>query len=157
MKKKIVISNMNGVKEREIDYIPIRFILAIALIVLETAAVIAVTMLCGYYIPYFYFLMYATEVFCVLRIINSPENPEYKIPWLLLVLIVPVAGFMIYFMFYNRMLSKKQIKRIDKIKKQQVHTNDETALKRLEAEDKQAYRQAKLLCRLSDTHLYHNT
>lgn len=120
MKKKITVRNKNGVKEREIDYIPVRFILAILLILLETVAVIGITMLCGYYIPYFYILMFLTEIFCVLRIINSKENPDYKIPWLLFVLIVPVAGFMIYFMFYNRMLPKKQIKRNALVKDQEL-------------------------------------
>lgn len=157
MKKKIVFRNKNGVKEREIQYIPIRFIIAILLILFETAAVIALTMLCGLYIPYFYMLMFLTQTFCVLRIINSEENPDYKIPWLLLVLIVPVAGFMIYFLFYNRMLSRKQIKRNEKIKEQLVKTDDSAVLKRLEETDRRAYQQAKLLCKLSDTHIYQNT
>lgn len=157
MKKKITIRNKNGVKEREVNYIPVRFIIAILLIILETAAVIGITMLCAVYIPYFYLAMYATQVFCILKIINSEENPDYKIPWLLFVLIVPVAGFMIYFMFYNRMLTKKQTKRIEKILSQQIHTKDEGTLKKLEQEDKQAYLQANLLCKLSDTHLYQNT
>jgi len=82
MKKKIVIHDRYGVKEKEIDYIPVRFIIAILLIILETVAVIAVTLLCGAYIPYFYIAMWATEIFCVLKIINSEENPDYKIPWL---------------------------------------------------------------------------
>lgn len=157
MKKTIKIRNKNGVKEREINYIPVRFIIAILLIILETAAVIGITMLCAVYIPYFYLAMYATQVFCILKIINSEENPDYKIPWLLFVLIVPVAGFMIYFMFYNRMLTKKQIKRIKKILSQQIHTTDESTLKKLEQEDKQTYLQANLLCKLFDTHLYQNT
>ena len=37
------------------------------------------------HIPYFYILMFLTQVFCVLKIINSEENPDYKIPWLLFV------------------------------------------------------------------------
>ncbi|MGN0655543.1 MAG: hypothetical protein ACI4KR_02010, partial [Ruminiclostridium sp.] len=87
MKKKITIRNGSGVKEKEIDYIPVRFIIAILLIILETAAVIALTCLCGYFIPYFYIAMWATEIFCVLNIINSEENPDYKIPWLLVTLL----------------------------------------------------------------------
>lgn len=157
MKKKILTYDQYGAKEKEINYIPVRFILAIALIILETAAVIAVTILCGAYIPYFYLLMWATEIFCVLKIINSEENPDYKIPWLLFVLIVPVAGFMIYFMFYNRKLTKKQMKRIDKITEQQVRTEDTAVLAALAAEDRKAYLQANLLCRLSDSHIYRNT
>ncbi len=157
MKKKITIYDWNGPKEKEIDYIPVRFIIAILLIVLETAAVVAVTCLCAYYIPYFYLAMWATEIFCVLKIINSEENPDYKIPWLLVTILIPVAGFMLYFMFYNRKLTRKQVKRIKKIHEQQIHTDDSEALATIEKEDKKAYLQAKLLCKLSDTHIYRNT
>lgn len=157
MKKKIVIYDKDGAKEQEVNYIPIRFVLAILLIILETVAVLAITILCAIHIPYFYLAMYATEIFCVLKIINSQENPDYKIPWLLFVLVVPVAGFMIYFMFYNRKLSKKYIKRIEKISTQQIQTEDEDTLACLEKEDRQAYLQANLLCKLSNTHIYQNT
>ncbi|MGN0612634.1 MAG: cardiolipin synthase [Porcipelethomonas sp.] len=157
MKKKIITYDRYGRREREINYIPVRFIIAIALIILETAAVIAVTCLCAVYIPYFYLLMWATEIVCVLKIINSEENPDYKIPWLLLVLLVPVAGFMIYFMFYNRKLTKKQMKRIDSIADQQVQTNDGKAAANLKHEDKKAYLQANLLCRLSGVRIHQNT
>lgn len=157
MKKKVTFRNKNGVKEREIDYIPVRYILSILLIVLETVAVIAITILCGIYIPYFYILMWATEIFCVLRIINSKENPDYKIPWLVFVLVVPVAGFMIYFMFYNRMLSKKQIKRTKLVQDQCFAKDDTIVLEKIKQEDKRAYQQARLLCEISDTHVYQNT
>ena len=157
MKKKIIIHDRYGVKEKEIDYIPVRFIIAILLIILETAAVIGITLLCGAYIPYFYLAMWATEIFCVLKIINSEENPDYKIPWLLVTILIPVAGFMLYFMFYDRKLTKKQVKRIDKLAQQQVHTDDKENFAILEKEDKKAYLQAKLLCKLSHSHLYRNT
>lgn len=94
MKKRILVYDQYGVKkEKEVEYIPVRFIIAILLIALETLSVLAVTILCAIYIPYFYILMFLTEIFCVLKIINSEENPDYKIPWLLFVLVVPVAGF----------------------------------------------------------------
>ncbi len=157
MKKTIVIYDQYGPKEKEVNYIPVRFIIAILLIILETVAVLTVTVLCALYIPYFYIAMFATQVFCVLRIINSKENPDYKIPWLLFVLVVPVAGFMIYFMFYNRILHKKFVKRLDVIENQQVKVDDEIVLDKMKKEDKQAYLQAKLLKKLAHTNVYQNT
>ncbi|MGN0505755.1 MAG: cardiolipin synthase [Lachnospiraceae bacterium] len=157
MKKTIRIWEKGRVKEKEITYIPLRFLFAILLIVLETLSVLALTVACAVYIPYFYLAMWATEVFCVLKIINSEENPDYKVPWLLVVLVVPVAGFMIYFMFYDRRLTKRQIRRIEKVKEQQVRTKDEGTLQELEKEDRRAYLQANLLCKLADTHVYRNT
>lgn len=157
MKKKITIRDRYGVKEKEIDYIPVRFIIAILLILFETAAVITVTILCAAFIPYFYLAMWATEIFCVLQIINSEENPDYKIPWLLVTILIPVAGFMLYFMFYNRRLNKKQIRRINEITKQRDCTDDKKVFDILEKDDRKAYLQAKLLCKLSGSHIYRNT
>ena len=158
MKKRILVYDKYGTeKEKEVEYIPVRFIIAILLIALETIGVLAMTILCALYIPYFYILMYLTEIFCVLKIINSEENPEYKVPWLLFVLLVPVAGFLIYFMFYNRKLSKKWIRRMKAIQEQNVHTDDQNALAQLAEEDRVAHLQANLLKKISGTHLYQNT
>lgn len=157
MKKTIITYDKDGPREKEVEYIPVRFIISILLILLETVAVLAMVILCAMYIPYFYIAMFVTQIFCVLKIINSEENPDYKIPWLLFVLVVPVAGFMIYFMFYDRRLSKRYVKRIKKIHSQQIHTEDKEALAKLRREDKQAYLNANLLCKLAGTHVYQNT
>lgn len=157
MKKKIKTYGITGAKEKEVLFIPFRFIIAMLLIILETLAVLGIVVLCAIYIPYFYIALYITQFFCVLKIINSRENPDYKVPWLLFVLVVPVAGFMIYFMFYDRKLSKKYIKRIKDIYNQQVKRDDSKEFQELRQESRQAYMSAKLLSRISITHLYQNT
>ena len=158
MKKIIqVIDKNNQVVEKEVSYIPFRFILSILLILVETALVILLTILCTLWIPGFYIALYLTEIFCVLSIINSHDNPDYKIPWLILVLGVPVGGFMIYFMFYNRKLSKKYIKRMNEIEGQQIQKNDELTLKKIAEQSKEASLNARLLCNLAHTHIYENT
>ena len=93
--------------EREVNYIPARFLLAITLAILETAAIVAIVIALCYYVPYFYLAVWATEIACVIRIVSSEDNPDYKIPWLLAVLVIPIAGFMLYFLFYDRKLKKK--------------------------------------------------
>lgn len=157
MKKIIqVIGKNNKIVDKEVNYIPIRFILAILFILLETGLVIFATILCAIYIPYFYIALYLTEIFCVLAIINSHDNPDYKIPWLILVLVVPVAGFMIYFMFYNRKLSKKYVKRMEEVKMSLIQKDDEKILEKIALQDQEASLNAKLLCNLAHTHVYEN-
>ena len=97
--------------EQEYNYIPVRYIIAMLITVFEILAIISIVIACCDYIPYFYLAVWATEIACVIRIIASDDNPDYKIPWLLFVLILPVAGFMLYFLFYNRTLQKRFIKR----------------------------------------------
>ena len=107
MKKKYTVQVKDKQVEREYDYIPVRYIVAVLITMLEVLAVIGIVVALCYFVPYFYLAAWATEIFCVIRIIASDDNPDYKVPWLLFVLIVPIAGFMLYFMFYNRTLQKK--------------------------------------------------
>ena len=85
--------------QREVNYIPVRYIIAVLITVLEVLAILGIVFSLCYYVPYFYLAAWATEIFCVIRIIASDDNSDYKVPWLLFVLIIPVAGFMLYFLF----------------------------------------------------------
>ena len=143
--------------EREVNYIPVRFILAITLAVLETLAILAIVTAFCYYVPYFYLLVWCTEIACVIRIIASEDNPDYKIPWLLLVLIVPIAGFMLYFLFYDRKLHKRYIKRLEHLKAIGHKPEDSSLLEALNGESPTAHSQAKMLCSIGETHLYTDT
>ena len=143
--------------EREVNYIPVRFILAIVLAILETAAVIAAVMACSYYIPYFYILVWLTEIAVVIKIIASDDNPDYKIPWLMVVLLIPVAGFMMYFLFYDRKLQKRFVKRMNAMKSMGHKPDDSRLFAGLAEESLEAHNQAKMLCNISESHLYSDT
>ena len=143
--------------EKEVNYIPVRFILAIIFAVLETAAVIAAVMFCSYYIPYFYLLVWATEIAVVIKIISSDDNPDYKVPWLMVVLLIPVAGFMMYFLFYDRKLHKRFLKRLDAMKSIGHKPDDRQLFADLAEESLEAHNQAKMLCNISESHLYSDT
>ena len=117
MKRKYSYFDGENYTEREYSYIPVRYIIAVMITLLEVLAVIGIVVAFCYYVPYFYLAAWATEIFCVIRIIASDDNPDYKVPWLLFVLIVPIAGFMLYFMFYSRNLEKKYIRRLSEIRR----------------------------------------
>ncbi len=157
MKKKIVINEHNKTTEREISYIPFRYIVAIFLVVIETLAVIAVMTFLTMYIPYFYFAVVATQFGVAIAIINRKDNPDYKLPWLFFVMLIPIVGFMLYFMFYSRKLSKKQIKRLQRMTTQRVAKDDSAELSHISADDAIIGSQAVMLNKLSDSHVYGNT
>lgn len=117
----------DGKKEvdREYSYIPFRYIIAVLIMLFEVAAVIAIVMLLCVYVPYFYILCYITSFACIIKIVASDDNPDYKVPWLLVVLVLPVVGFMLYFMFYSRTLQKKFIRRLDDLKRRTYKHNDD--------------------------------
>ena len=157
MKKKIIVNEYNRQAEREISYIPFRYIIAIFLVVLETLAVIAVLTLLTMYIPYFYFAVVATQLGVAIAIINRKDNPDYKLPWLFFVMLIPIVGFMLYFMFYSRKLNKKQIRRLNRLTKQRVGKDDAAELSKIHSENEIVGSQAVMLNKLSDSHVYGNT
>ena len=138
-------------------HIPMRYITAIVIAVLETLTIVAIVLALSFYVPYFHLLVWATEIACVIRIIASDDNPDYKVPWLLFVLIVPVAGFMLYFLFYSRRLKQKFIKRLDAMKHQAPELDDRKEFAALRDISPTAHNQAQMLCRIAETHLYSGT
>ena len=157
MKKSYRVNVGKETVEREYNYIPVRYILAVLITVFEIFAIIGIVVACCYYVPYFYLAAWLTEIFCVIKIISSDDNPDYKVPWLLFVLILPIAGFMLYFLFYSRKLQKKFIRRLDELKCYRYEKDDTENRKALERKDPLAASQARMLCEISGSHLFTNT
>ena len=157
MKRKYKVRTVTKTIEREYNYIPVRYIIAVFITLFEILAIIGIVIACCYYIPYFYIAAWITEIFCVIKIIASDDNPDYKVPWLLFVLILPIAGFMLYFLFYSRKLQKKFIRRLDELKRYRYEKKQEEILGELERENAHASAQAKMLCAISDANVFKNT
>ena len=157
MKKKIRIQyDATRTEEREVNYIPVRYILAILLTVLETAAVITIVLLLSYYVPYFYLAMWVTEIAAIIHIIASDGNADYKIPWLIVVMVIPVGGLMLYIMFGSRKLKPKFVRRLEAMRS--VYQKDDSAeLESLERISPNACDQAKMLQRIANCHVFTNT
>ena len=143
--------------EREYNYIPFRYIIAVMITVLEIVAIIGVVVLLCIYVPYFYILCYVTAFACIVKIVASDDNPDYKVPWVLFVLLVPIVGFMVYLMFYSRKLQRKFIRRLDELRRYDYKTDSSDAEKQLLSESAIAASQAKMLCRISGSHIFTDT
>jgi len=157
MKRKIKVHLGDRIEEREINYIPGRYIWAGMITLFEILAIIGVVVALCIYVPYFYIAVYITTFACELKIIASDDNPDYKIPWMLFVLILPVVGLMLYLIFASRKLKKKYIRRLKHIKDNAYQKDDSLLFKKLEEEDAVACNQAKMLCNIAETHLFANT
>lgn len=158
MKRKIKVDlGNNKIEEREVNYIPVRYIIAFFITLIEVLAIIGVVVALCIYVPYFYIAVAITTFAVELKIISSDDNPDYKIPWMLVVLTIPVAGLMIYFIFGSRKLKKKYLKRLDDLKNMAYQKDDKQLLEKLEKDNALAHSQAKMLCKISDAHLFTNT
>ena len=143
--------------EKRIKYIPVRYSVAITISLAETLAVIATAIFLCMSFAYSYIAVVITQITVVVHIIASNENPDFKIPWLLFVLILPVVGFMLYFMFAKRRLDRKLIKRLKELRGITYEQEDEKNFATLSDENLSATRSATLLCSTADAHLFRNT
>ncbi len=156
MKKKYKYKIGEEQVEREYNYIPVRYIIAILLVIFEIALIIGIAAFLCYIEPWLYLLAVIAQTVCVVKIISSDDNPDYKSPWLLTVLLLPIVGFMLYFIFYSRQLGRKQRKRFKEIAKNYYGKDDFEILEQLKKQDKVAYCNAKMLCQTADTKIFTN-
>ena len=156
MKRKIKVYSNGKYVEKNISYIPMRYICAILLSIIEILLIIHITALFAIYIPYFYIAIILTVVGVVIHIIASNENPDYKIPWLLFVIVLPIIGFMLYLMFHQRKLPKKYSEKFYKYDNSLL-LDDSSNFNNLKNEDSLAYSQAYELSKISNSNLYRNT
>ena len=157
MKRTYWVNTGRETVERTYNYIPVRYIIAVLITLCEVLAIIGIVVACCYFIPYFYLAAWLTEIFCVIKIIASDDNPDYKVPWLLFVLILPIAGFMLYFLFYSRKLHRKFTHRLDELKKYGYESDQAKIVAALESENATAASMARMLCAISGAHIFENT
>ncbi len=55
------------------------------------------------------------DIVAVITIINRDANPEYKVSWITVVLLLPLFGTLLYLIFYRRNMTKKEIKLLETI------------------------------------------
>lgn len=156
MKKNIKIFENGEYIDKEINYIPVRYIISILLAIFEIASIIAILVLLAMYVPYFYIAIYITVVAIEIKIIASDENPDYKVPWLIAVIALPIVGMMLYFMFKKRKLPQKIIKRLDIINHPLDYSNHSNNLNELKNQNELLYTQGLNLCNISSSHIYKN-
>ena len=157
MKKSIRVTNARGKYiDKEINYIPLRYIIAMLITILEIAAIIGIVVALCIYVPYFYIALYVTQALAVIGILVSNDNPDYRITWLFFVIALPLVGLMLYLIFHKRTLPKRIMQRFNRFK-DSYNFDDKENFKQLENSNDLISTQAKCLCSIADVHLYKNT
>lgn len=156
MKKNIKVYDKGKYVDKEINYIPVRYIISILLAIFEIASIIAILVFLTLLIPYFYIAIYITVIVIIIMIIAKDENPDYKIPWILTVIVLPIIGMMLYFIFSKRKLPNKVLKKLNIID-HPLNSNESCEnIQKLKSENELICSQALNICRLSKTNLYKN-
>ena len=142
--------------EKRKKYIPLRYLFSIAVIIAEIILIIGAVVLACYYSPYLYFIAVALQIVCVIKIVASDDNPDYKAPWLLVVIVLPIIGFTLYFLFYSRQLSRLYVKRLNAIAKGGYKRDDSVDFAEPKEEDVLSCTHARMLCNTAQTQLFKN-
>ena len=61
-------------------------------------------------------IIYAVNAAVILTLVNRSANPEYKVSWLLVVMMLPPFGAILYALFYSRRLTRKEVRMLKEIK-----------------------------------------
>ena len=143
--------------KKKFRYIPLRYVIAMLITILEILLIIGVAVYLSYKFQYFYFLAILTQIICAVKIIASSDNPDYQVPWLVVVLVLPITGFMLYFIFSSKKLNRKYLKRLKEIVKNSYYKNDEGDFELIKSSSVEAYNQFNMLSKISGAHLFSNT
>lgn len=149
--------NNSGLKSKRLKrnkFISLRYLISIAIIIAEIVFIIGVVVFACSYSPYLYFIAVAVQIVCVVKIISSDDNPDYKAPWLLVVIVLPIVGFMLYFIFYSRQPSKLYFKRLNDIARGGYKRDDSADFAALKNDDPLYCTHAQILCNTAQTQLF---
>ena len=113
---------------------------SIAIILIELFVVFAVILYMSQIAPLVWVaLVFLVSVATVLAIVNRSMSPESKVTWLI-VTFVPVFGPLLYIMFGERRLSKKEFKQLQELRSITSHEKREHSLRQdIQETDKSAY------------------
>ena len=85
-----------------------RYAVCALIILAELLGVLLVTLELSSYSIYLFILALAVDVLILFSVICLDENPEYKLTWLAVVLLLPIFGGLLYLIFYKRRMSKRE-------------------------------------------------
>ncbi|WP_261150200.1 cardiolipin synthase [Streptococcus mitis] len=127
-------------KARKIQLLMSKYGFSITIMLTELVLVFGVFLYLGRMAPIIWIILVVlVRLATIVSIVNRSMNPESKVTWLL-VAFVPVFGPLLYIMFGERRLSKKEMKQLEQLQSM-VHREDNSRALRLELkeQDKSAY------------------
>ena len=86
----------------------LRLVLVALLLLLQIAIVVALTQVLRQKAYIAYAVLEIVSVFCVARIYIRPGSSSYKPGWIILIMLVPVVGLILYFLWNGNQVKKKR-------------------------------------------------
>ena len=127
-------------KYRKFQLLMSKYGFSLLIMLLELSLVFGLFLYLGRMAPILWvILLIFMSMATIVAIVNRSMAPESKVMWLV-VTFVPVIGPLLYIMFGERRLSKKEIKQLDKLGSMHFREDNSKALRqKLKEDDKAAY------------------
>lgn len=135
-----------------------RYFLSAFIILLEFVQLLVVFILLSKYFTIISFLGYIFYIGVFLYIINRYESPEFKLPWIIIILLFFVVGAFTFILITSNEQNKKMIKKFKKNKENiKTYLNHNETLNYLKEENMDAYLQANYIHKVTGLSIYQNT
>ncbi len=92
-----------------------RYFISAVMILAELLLFLYLLIFASNYSPYAFILILLLHIIAVLSLANKDTNPEYKVSWLIVILLIPFFGVLLYSMFYSRKISRKDTRFMENI------------------------------------------
>lgn len=129
------------------------------LILLQLAMVIIPMQLLDEYSELVNFVNRVLALILAIYIASKPDNPTYRLTWIMLLLAAPFLGVLTYFLFGERKVPKELRVRDKRLQRSmdRYMMDEEEILEELKKEDSDAYKQSRYLSNISSFPLYNHT
>lgn len=140
-----------------------RFFLAALCVVLKFVQLIVVFVLAIRYVLPLTILSVLLHIVVLLYLINKDDVPEGKVPWLILILAVPIVGAFVFLLLTSQVQDREKLKRFSESKKKlQPYLKQKESFPIIKVQDSDAWLQANYIfraanmpcTRYSDVHYY---
>lgn len=85
-----------------------RYFVSSLVILLDISLLIYLVVYASRYSVYALLSVIIINFITIFSLVNRDANPEYKVSWLVVMMLLPILGIVLYLMFYSRRLTKKQ-------------------------------------------------
>lgn len=116
-------------------------------VILQAAALVVMFIYFSEKFTYFYLFSILISVAVLLHLMYKSGNPEYKLAWVIPILVFPIFGGFLYIMFSRNRSNERTKKKISELDRyyEKALKADSQVLEKLEKEDKTAAIQAKYI------------
>ena len=135
-----------------------RFLFSAIVILLEFIQLLIVFILLYKYSTIMFILGHIFYVGVFIYIINKYESPEFKLPWIIIIMLFSVVGAFVFILLTSNEQNKKIIAKFEKNKEDiSPYLKQDETLEELKGENEEAYLQANYIKRTTGLSCYKNT